>query len=154
MGEQLTSVAWQVWLALALLVLVVLVVVAVTVRRYFLGRDGGTIECFLRERSGAWRIGCGRYETNQMDWYRVYSLQPLPAVRLPRRGLVVVGRRELEAAELRRLGEGLVVVEVGRAAEGTEDPEAATHELAMSEAALTGFLSWLEAVPPGARYQT
>jgi len=55
----------------------------------------------------------------------------------------VQSRREADAAEAVRLGPAMVVI-----ACRTGDSED-TVELAMGEAALTGFLAWLEAAPPG-----
>ena len=48
-----------------------------------------------------------------------------------------------ENGEAVRLGQGMMVIAC-RAGESTD-----TIELAMGEAALTGFLAWLEAAPPG-----
>jgi len=78
-----------------------------------------------------------------------FSLWPRPAVELPRRGLVVLGRRTPEREELRELTDDLVIVEVGWTASDGSDPKEPVYELAMSDAALTGFLSWLESLPPG-----
>lgn len=133
-------------------------------RRYSLRR--GTVPCSVRTvplshdeetgegvkpPHGPWRRGCVRYGSEELRWFRTFSLRPLPAVRLPRRGLVVLGRREPEAQEFRNRSH-MVVVEVGSAHNHDEDSSVPTHELAMSEPALTGFLSWVEAVPPGPRY--
>ena len=62
---------------------------------------------------------------------------------LSRRTLSITSRRAADAAEAVSLGPGMVVV-------GCQPGESAdTIELAMGEAALTGFLAWLEAAPPG-----
>ena len=66
-----------------------------------------------------------------------------PRVELERRTLSVSSRREAALAESASLGPGMVVVECKAGEDGNR------VELAMSEAALTGFLSWLEAAPPG-----
>ena len=71
----------------------------------------------------------------------------IPEQVLSRRTLTVQSRREADAAEAVRLGPGMVVIAC-RAGD-SED----TVELAMGEAALTGFLAWLEAAPPGS-YRT
>jgi hypothetical protein len=55
----------------------------------------------------------------------------------------VVSRRPADLAEAAALGADRLVVEVST---GSGD---ARVELAMSEEALTGFLAWLEASPPG-----
>jgi hypothetical protein len=62
---------------------------------------------------------------------------------LSRRALSITSRRDADAAEAVSLGPGMVVVSCQ--AGGNAD----TIELAMGEAALTGFLAWLEAAPPG-----
>ena len=68
-----------------------------------------------------------------------------PQAILERRTLNVASRRMATPAESAALGPGLFIVEckVGDGAAGD------SVELAMTEAALTGFLSWLEAAPPG-----
>ena len=65
-----------------------------------------------------------------------------PRVELERRTLSVASRREATPAESASLGPGMIVVEC-KAGDGGR------VEFAMSEAALTGFLAWLEAAPPG-----
>jgi hypothetical protein len=61
---------------------------------------------------------------------------------LHRRSLTVKSRRPSLAAEASVLGPERVVVELSTG-------ESDNVELAMTEEALTGFLSWLEASPPG-----
>src|SRR5690606_13675490 len=138
------------WTFFSLLALALLAVVAIIVRRYVLERGGGAEECFLRPVPGQrrrLRIGSGRDWTNDLRWYRIFSLWPRPAVELPRRGLVVLGRRTPEREELRELTDDLLIVEVGWTASVGSDPNEPVYELAMSDAALTGFLSWLESLP-------
>lgn len=160
LGEQLNTGTWfeiAEWSFFLLLALALLALVAVIVRRYALERGGGAVECYLRPvygRRRSWRIGCGRYDTEKLRWYRIFSLWPRPAVELSRRGLVVVGRRVPEGEDLRELTEDLVAVEVGWTASDGSDPKEPVYELAMSEAALTGFLSWLESMPPGTDWRS
>ena len=85
----------------------------------------------------------------EATFYLVLPLLALTVGRLPRRGLVVLGRRTPEREELRELTDDLVIVEVGWTASDGSDPKEPVYELAMSDAALTGFLSWLESLPPG-----
>lgn len=47
----------------------------------------------------------------------------------------------------------VTVLEIGWTAADGSDPEEATHEVAMGESALTGFLSWIESMPPGTRWE-
>jgi hypothetical protein len=157
--ELISTVVFRIaeWLFLALLLAALLGLVAVTARRFVLERGGGAVECYLRHAgraSAPWRIGCARYGSGELRWYRIFSLRPRPTAELSRRGLVVVGRREPTAADLAELTPDLVVVAVGWAAPDGSDPEEPVYELAMTESALTGFLSWLESMPPGTIWQS
>ncbi|MFC3995091.1 DUF2550 domain-containing protein [Nocardiopsis sediminis] len=145
------------WLVFTLLLVALLGLIGVTVRRFVLERGGGAVECYLRAagpRTGPWRMGFGRYGSDDLRWYRIFSLWPRPAAELSRRGLVVVGRRTPTPADLAELAPDVVVVEVGWAAADGSDPKEPVYELAMSESALTGFLSWLESMPPGTIWQS
>lgn len=88
-----------------------------------------------------WSYGIAQYENDRIDWYRIFSYAYRPAAVLTRRDLEVVGRRDAEGEEELALFSGWTVVECKF---GT-----GLVELAMSPDALTGFLSWLEAAPPG-----
>lgn len=162
MGEELSSATWFLfaeWLFFALLLLALLGLVAVTVRRYVLERRGGAVECYLRSVGGErarspWRIGFGRYGSDELCWYRIFSLRPRPTARLSRRGLVVMGRRSPTAADLAQIPADLSVVEIGWTDPDGSDPKDVAYEIAMSEGALTGFLSWLESMPPGTIWQS
>ncbi|MFW5420093.1 DUF2550 domain-containing protein [Nocardiopsis sp. CNT-189] len=154
-GQTLLRVAE--WSFFILLAAALLGIGAVALRRFLLERGGGAVECHLRPCGGArpapWRIGLGRYGSERLHWYRVFSLWPRPAAELSRRGLVVVGRRAPGPEDLTELTEDLAVVGVGWAAEDGSDPEEPAYELAMGESALTGFLSWLESMPPGTPWE-
>ncbi|GAB3478842.1 DUF2550 domain-containing protein [Nocardiopsis coralliicola] len=129
----------------------------IALRRHLLERRGGAVECYLRpcggERTPPWRIGLGRYGTTCLVWWRVFSLWPRPAAALPRRGLVVVGRRRPDPGDLEELTPELHVVAVGWSAPDGSDPAEPSFELAMGPAALTGFLSWVESAPPGTPWE-
>jgi hypothetical protein len=158
MGEQLSGTAVPVWLLAGVVAAAALLLIAaLVVRLLFLSRGSGTLRCILRsagdERPGPWRAGWGRYGTEELEWYPSRSLRVRPAVRLPRQGLRIVKRDVPENPRLRRSATDAVVVDV--AVPSTSNglaPQVATHSLVMSERALTGFLSWLEAAPPGPRY--
>lgn len=130
--------------AIALL-LVVLAVIVLGARRRVLQRRGGTFDCSLRLREGesarGWALGLARYSGDVVQWYRVFSLAPSPRRIFARQDLVVRARRSPLPSEAVTLYAGHVIVEcqVG--------PDVV--ELAMAEDALTGFLAWLEAAPPG-----
>ena len=141
----------------AVLLAVVLVFVVVSVRRWLFERAGGTVEVSLRtlpsktaERDdtrsavdgpGVWRLGIGRYKGDELQWHRVFGFRRRPRQVIHRRGLVVSNRRFPEGDEATALVPDAGIIEV-------RDGDL-TVELAMSAAALTGFLAWLEAAPPG-----
>ncbi|PRX05720.1 UNVERIFIED_ORG: uncharacterized protein DUF2550 [Actinomadura viridilutea] len=126
--------------------LVTLVFVVVVVRRWLFVRGGGAVECGLRVipaegAPGPWRLGIGRYRGDVLYWHRVFGLRTRPRQVIHRRGLVVSNRREPEPGEVDGLLPDASIIEV-------RDGDL-TVELAMSASAMTGFLAWLEAAPPG-----
>ncbi len=131
------------WLFAGFLILALLAAAGITVRRLLLERGGGTVECGLRRREGGWRLGVAAYQQDELRWYHMFGVLLRPDEVFARRTLTVVSRRDCDPAEEASLGAGAVVVQC-RAGEDVE-----TVELAMGEAALTGFLAWLEAAPPG-----
>jgi Protein of unknown function (DUF2550) len=132
------------WIFAALLLILVLIASGIATRRFLLERGGGTVDCGLRRTAGqgSWRLGVASYQGDQLCWYHLFGVLLRPRLELERRTLTVASRRAATVAESASLGPGMVVVEC-RVGDGTR------VELAMSEAALTGFLSWLEAAPPG-----
>jgi hypothetical protein len=140
---------WWAWLldALGVLLLALLYGIALIVRRRWISRDGGTFEFSVRVRSTragrGWVLGVGRYSGDDLEWFRIFSLAPGPKLRLRRGELEYAGRREPEGAESYSLYTGHTIV-LCKTASGP-------LEVAMSPSALTGFLAWLEAAPPGQR---
>jgi hypothetical protein len=130
----------------ALLAVALLVLAVGLLRRILLQRLDGTVELSLRlKRPGhgrGWVNGVGRFVGDELQWYRVFSLSPRPRRRYSRRDLEVLCRRDPSGAEHRALLAGAVVMEcrIGNR----------PVELAMQGGAVTGFLAWLEARPPGA----
>jgi len=137
------TLAFDAAIAVAVLVLAVAgALVALVARRRYLGRGGGTIECAVRAGRGAsWRLGVGRYAGDELRWYRIFGLWPTAEIVLSRRDLEIVTRGEPTPEEYGVLGADAVIITC-RSGDGCTD-------LAMSRAALTGFLAWLEAAPPG-----
>ncbi len=140
---------WQ-WVADAagaVLVLVLLYGLCLVVRRRWISRHGGTFEFSVRVRPSkagrGWVLGVGRYTADQLEWFRIFSLLLRPKLLLHRGDLSYEGTREPVGAETYSLYDGHVIVRC-RTATGV-------LEVAMSRDALTGFLSWLEAAPPGQR---
>lgn len=135
-------------LVLSAVAFALLVLVAGLLRRLALRRLGGTIELSLRLKAPGhgrgWVNGVGHFVDDELRWYRVFSLSPRPRRRYSRKSLTVLRRRGPSGAEYRALQGGAVVMEcrVG------DHPV----ELAMSSSAVTGFLAWLEARPPGATF--
>jgi uncharacterized protein DUF2550 len=144
LGEHLIWISGV--LLAALVFAVTLVFVLVSVRRWLFERAGGTVECSLRTVApagtpGVWRLGIGRYKGDELHWHRIFGLRTRPRQVIHRRGLVVAGRRIPEGDEAAALAPAAFIIEL-------RDGDV-TVELAMSAAALTGFLAWLEAAPPG-----
>jgi Protein of unknown function (DUF2550) len=115
-------------------------------RREIIARGRGTIEMSIRLSTlmagRGWSPGVARFVGDQMRWYRVFSLAVRPRRILSRRALAVEERRAPTAAERVVLPANWVVLRCTSAR--------VSVELAMAETTLTGFLSWLEAAPPGA----
>lgn len=116
-------------------------------RRLSLVRSGGVDVSLRRVRASApkstrnWNLGVAHYVNDDFVWFRIISLG--------RRANVTLSRREMEIIDRRRPGptEEYVVPPdstVLRCRDGER-----TVELAMTPGVLTGFLSWLEARPPG-----
>jgi len=152
------------WLFAAFLSLVLLAAAVLAIRRYLLERGGGTVECGLRSPAGrgAWRLGVASYQGDELCWYGALGVLLRPEQVFHRRQLAVVSRRPSQPSEATALGSEYVVVEVctrpadfadsrlGRPVVETADDHV---ELAMTEQAMTGFLAWLEASPPGSHLQ-
>ena len=138
-----------IWIFAAFLILAVLAAAALATRRFLLERGGGTVECGLRRPAGqdAWRLGVASYQGDELCWYDALGVLLRPEHVLHRRSLTVLSRRPSLSSEAATLGPQRVVVEVWtqQAAESADEHV----ELAMTEEALTGFLAWLEASPPG-----
>lgn len=122
-------------------------------RRRLIQRSGGTFDCSMRwdapkeesaEHKGkGWIYGVARYNGDRIDWFRVFSYAPRPRRMLERVGIEVLDRRMPSGDEELALLSDQVVLACS--VYGTR------VELAMGEDALTGFLAWLEAAPPGQR---
>lgn len=125
------------------MLLALLAIVVLAVRRRTLQRSGGTVECSLqRPGYASWTLGVGRYDGDTLNWYPLLSLTARPSHVLCRSYLSVADRRRPDGSEKDALPAGSVVV--------TCIHDGAVVELALSESAVTGFLAWLEASPPGA----
>lgn len=127
------------------LVALLLLLVAFFVRRAILARSGGTVELGLRLSTmvpgRGWSAGVGRFVGDELRWYRMFSFAVRPRRVLSRRLIAVEERRTPGGAERLVLPKDWVIVRCV-----TQDAEV---EIAMAKPALTGFLSWVEAAPPG-----
>jgi uncharacterized protein DUF2550 len=139
--------AWQ-WVADAagaVLVLVLLYGLCLVIRRRWISRHGGTFEFSVRVRptkaGRGWVLGLGRYSADVLEWFRIFSVAPRPTLVFDRADLSFEGRRDPDGPESYSLYSGHVIVQC-RTSRGL-------LEVAMSPEALTGFLAWLEAAPPG-----
>jgi len=130
---------------LGLLVLAMVTVAGFAVRRRALQRHSATFDCSLRtglaSHGRGWVLGVARYTDDGIDWFRVFSWSPRPKHRFARHEINVRGRRLPTGPEALALTPGAVIIQLGLAT--------GVVELGMAEDALTGFLAWLEAGPPG-----
>ncbi len=127
--------------------LVLLAIVALLfVRRYVIARMTGTIRLYVRVSTlvagRGWAPGFARFSGDQLRWYRLFSLAVRPRRVLTRRGLAVESRRSPMGSERLSLPADWVILRC--------TSHHAPVEIAMSPTTVAGFLSWLEAAPPGA----
>lgn len=147
MGEGLAFDA--AWLFAGLLILFVAVAVVLAARRYWLERGGGTVECGLRRPPGrgTWRLGVASYQRDELLWHGALGVALRPEHAFRRRSLEVTARRKPETSECTVLSPDWIIIEV------KVGPAEDLVELAMTDQALTGFLAWLEAAPPGSHLE-
>jgi hypothetical protein len=134
-----------VWWIVVGVVAVPCLLMALFIRRQWIARDG-SIEVSLRlstyVEGRGWSPGLARFVGDELHWYRVFSFAFRPRRIFMRRAFVVESRRRPDSAEERSLPRQTVVLHCLSQREPVE--------IAMAEATVTGFLSWLEAAPPGA----
>ncbi len=86
-------------------------------------------------------LGVGRYAEDTLEFFRIFSVVPRPMDVVVRADIEYLGQRPPTTSEASALYAGHVIVSCRRANGAVE--------LAMAESAVTGFLAWLEAAPPG-----
>lgn len=133
------------WIAVGVLLLV-LALLSVFLRRSLLMRGRGSIALYVRVSTliygRGWAPGFGRFAHDELRWYRMFSLFPRPRRVLSRRGLAVESRRAPAGSERLALPIDWVILRC--------TSHHAPVEIAMAPSAVNGFLSWIEAAPPGA----
>lgn len=141
---------WAVDLVLAAIALSVLVLAVLVLRRRYLARRLGAFDLSINKRDAAsaqgWTLGLAVYRGSTLEWYRTFSLRMRPAYRFTRDAMLVDGRRDPVGGEVHAIHDGHVVV--------ATDNGTAVRQLALTPAALTGLLAWLEASPPGRSVNT
>jgi len=116
------------------------------VRREIIARGRGTIELNVRLSTRlpgrGWSPGVARFAGDDLRWFRLFSLAVRPRRTLSRRALSIEGRRQPTPAERLALPADWIILRCNSQRESVE--------IAMAETTLAGFLSWVEAAPPGA----
>jgi hypothetical protein len=129
----------------ALLLALLVALLAVFLRRLLLMQRGGTIRLQVRVTTvvpgRGWSTGIGQFVDDELRFHRMFSFGIRPKRVLTRQGRKVENRRLPEGPERLIMPGHWVILRC------TSAP--ATIEIAMAETTVTGFLSWLEAGPPG-----
>ncbi|MEO3778755.1 DUF2550 domain-containing protein [Micromonospora sp. B11E3] len=116
------------------------------VRRAVVTRSGGIIRLSVRVSTildgRGWSPGFGRFSGEELRWYRMFSFALRPKRVLSRKTLVVERRRLPEGQERLSMPADWVILRCSS--------QRVPVEIAMARSTVTGFLSWLEAAPPGA----
>ncbi|WP_018216776.1 DUF2550 domain-containing protein [Salinispora vitiensis] len=115
------------------------------VRRALVTRSGGIIRLSVRTSAmldgRGWAPGFGRFVGDELRLYRMFSLALRPRRTLSRKGLAVERRRLPEGQERFSMPADWIILRC--------TSRRAPVEIAMARSTVTGFLSWLEAAPPG-----
>jgi hypothetical protein len=114
-------------------------------RRRLLMVGGGAIRLLVRVSTmvpgRGWSTGVGQFVGDELRFHRMFSLAFRPKRVLARTALVVKQRRGPEGPERQIMPAHWVIL--------CCDTSGGEVEIAMAEPTATGFLSWLEAAPPG-----
>lgn len=139
-SNQLMNDLGMPFIALAgIFALVVIALCLFGVRRIMLRRALGTVDASISLADNRWAMGVCRYQESHLEWMRLLSLSPLPALTMKRSDIELVGRREPSELELTRVPPGAVIVMLR--CNGRE------VLFAMKFGAYAGLSSWLEAGP-------
>jgi hypothetical protein len=114
-------------------------------RRRLLMVGGGTIRLQVRLTTmvpgRGWATGIGQFAGDELRFHRMFSLAFRPKRVLYRDALTIAEQRRPEGPERLTVPAHWIVL---RCSTGEGE-----IEIAMAESTVTGFLSWLEAAPPG-----
>lgn len=126
-----------------ILVIVFSMLTTLFFRRRWLSANGGVFDCGMRKLSqgaGNWVMGIARYQSDTLEWYRVFSFSFKPKVTFTRENTTFVSHRPLDVMETMSLFDDHLCVQVNQ--------KGSDFELSMTYASMTGLMSWLEAAPP------
>jgi len=114
-------------------------------RRRLLIAGGGTIRLQIRVSElvpgRGWSTAIGQFAGGTLRIHRMFSFAVRPKRTLDRSSTVVEGRRLPEGPERLTMPGHWVILRLSTTLDEIE--------IAMAESTVTGFLSWLEAAPPG-----
>jgi hypothetical protein len=120
-------------------------------RQTILRRRGASVQCALRLGVGSsthhWHAGVARYTGEDFEWFRSLSLSYQPQHTFVRRSIEIGARRYPRGAETWAVPHGAAIIDCDVI---TRQGVHLDVELAMSEAATTGLLAWIESSAPGA----
>jgi hypothetical protein len=135
--------------ALALAVFVAAGVTLLALRSRLIARHGGIVECGLRwPHTAKWGQGLAEFRRSQLCWHPAVSIRLRPRACFDRAGLTITRYRGPTDGEAARFGPEIVVAECEiRRVQPPGPGEVRRVDLAMSQAALTGLLAWLESAP-------
>jgi hypothetical protein len=126
-------------------VVLLVLLFAVFFRRRLLMLGGGTIRLQVRVSTlvpgRGWSAGIGQFVGDELRYHRMFSFAVRPKRVLNRRSVNVTQGRLPEGPERLNMPGHWIIL---RCTTGSADVE-----IAMAESTVTGFLSWLEAGPPG-----
>ncbi len=138
-------VEWLLEPAVVLALALGLLAAGLVARRRWLARQGAVFELSVNQRRSTtgrgWVLGLGRYDDDQLQWYRAFSLSWRPRLNFTRGGLQIVRHRTPQGTESFSLYSGHVILECATAT--------GPVQLALSEEASTALMAWLQSAPPG-----
>lgn len=126
-------------IAVVALIAVVVLLASIVARQRQMLHSAGSIPLAVR-RGHRWLYGVGRYNGDELRWYRAIGIGTRPSRILRRGQLTVLGQRPPAPNEQSSLPANAVIVEC-RDAVGDVS-------IALADGAYTGFTSWLEASAP------